>query len=245
MRGLVEFANNGGKGLSLPTDIFAWNSTGSDGALHMVSPAFPGDAGYYPQWVNETRDYLGTPDPGTGRGTNNPDINVVMWAWCEQVPFEYQNDELHSQYLEPMSQLEEDYPGITFVYMTGVMVHELHLNSTRGNQVIRDYCIANNKVLFDIEDIECYDPLGTYYEFADDNCDYFESRLGPLLGNWAVEYQNSHTEGVDWFSCSAPHSHSVNANQKAYVAWWLWARLAGWQTPVKKTTWGGIKAMFE
>jgi hypothetical protein len=35
MQGLVEFANNGGKGLSLPDDIFAFNNGGTGGALDL------------------------------------------------------------------------------------------------------------------------------------------------------------------------------------------------------------------
>jgi len=48
------------------------------------------------------------------------------------------------------------------------------------------------------------------------------------LGNWATEWQDSHTEGVDWYNCPSAHSQPLNANHKAYAAWWLWARLAGW-----------------
>jgi hypothetical protein len=29
----------------------------------------------------------------------------------------------------------------------------------------------------------------------------------------------------------AAHSMSVNANMKPYAAWWLWARLGGWDIP--------------
>ncbi|RPJ06253.1 MAG: hypothetical protein EHM28_10405 [Spirochaetaceae bacterium] len=36
------------------------------------------------------------------------------------------------------------------------------------------------------------------------------------------------TAGTDWYNCGATHSMSLNANMKAYAAWWLWARLAGW-----------------
>ncbi|TET83275.1 MAG: PKD domain-containing protein, partial [Desulfobacteraceae bacterium] len=48
------------------------------------------------------------------------------------------------------------------------------------------------------------------------------------MGNWAIEWQNSHTEDVDWYDCTSAHSQPLNANRKAYAAWWLWARLAGW-----------------
>ena len=94
--------------------------------------------------------------------------------------------------------------------------------------MIRDYCTDNDKILYDFADIESYDPDGTFYEFPNDSCDYYESASGPLLGNWAIEWQNSHTEGVDWYNCTSAHSQPLNANRKAYAAWWLWARLAGW-----------------
>ena len=38
----------------------------------------------------------------------------------------------------------------------------------------------------------------------------------------------SHTQNVDWYIVSCAHSQSLNCNQKAYAAWWLWARIAGW-----------------
>ncbi|MFN2283423.1 MAG: hypothetical protein ACK2UQ_03315, partial [Anaerolineae bacterium] len=46
--------------------------------------------------------------------------------------------------------------------------------------------------------------------------------------NWALDWQGTHTENVDWYSCSCAHSQSLNCNQKAYAVWALWARLAGW-----------------
>ena len=57
MSGLVQFANNGGLGLSLPEDIFAWNNGGTDGALDLEEGDGYGngwldhDAGYYPNWI--------------------------------------------------------------------------------------------------------------------------------------------------------------------------------------------------
>jgi len=55
MTALVAFANNGGLGLSLPDNIFAWNNGGTGGALDLHDYAMSGDAGYYPQWVDNTR----------------------------------------------------------------------------------------------------------------------------------------------------------------------------------------------
>jgi hypothetical protein len=231
MSGLVGFANGGGLGLSLPTDIFAWNNGGTGGALDLHDYAMGGDVGYYPQWVNNTRSYLGPPDPATGRGTTQSDVNVIIWSWCGQVDDKYAAGTLDSEYLTPMAQLEADYPGVTFVYMTGHVDHWDDADNKAANQMIRDFCITNNKVLYDFADIESYDPDGTYYEFPHDNCDYYESAGGAKLGNWATEWQNTHTLNVDWYNCSSAHSQPLNANQKAYAAWWLWTRLGGWDGP--------------
>jgi uncharacterized repeat protein (TIGR01451 family) len=223
MDGLVDFANGGGLGLSLPDDIFA----GLD--VEETSP----DAGYYPTWVDNTRTYLGNPDPVTGRGTTHPEANVVIWSWCGQVSG-ISADDLINHYLDPMSQLEADYPGIVFVYMTGHSdgtgeTGNLHLR----NQQIRQYAIQNNKVLYDFYDIELYDPDGNYYgdKLVNDQCDYDSDGNGSRDKNWAVDWQNTHIQNQDWYSCGCAHSQALNCNQKAYGAWWLWARLAGWNGP--------------
>lgn len=220
MSGLVDFANGGGKGLLLPEDIFAWNNGGTDGALDLHDYAMGGDVGYYPQWVANTRSYL--------ENTANGDVNVIIWSWCGQVDDKYTAGTLSSEYLEPMTQLELDYPDVIFVYMTGHVDIWDDANNKAANQMIRDYCLANNKVLYDFADIEHYNPDGSYFEFVHDNCNYYDGAGGTALGNWATEWQNSHTEGVDWYNCSSAHSEALNANQKAYAAWWLWARLGGW-----------------
>jgi hypothetical protein len=220
MTGLIAFADGGGKGLSLPEGIFAWNNGGVDGALDLHDGAMPGDVGYYPQWVDNTRAYLDNPA--------NADVNVVMWSWCGQVDSKYYSNLLFSEYIDPMEQLEQMYPDVTFVYMTGHVDHADDANNKAANQVIRDYCEANNKVLYDFADIESHDPNGTYYAFPDDGCEYYASRAGEYIGNWAQEWQDTHMLNVDWYSCSSAHSEPLNANQKAYAAWWLFTRLAGW-----------------
>ncbi len=219
MTGLVAFANGGGRGMSHAADIFAWNNGGTGGALDLHDYAMAGDVGYYPQWVNETRSYL----------DSNQDVNVIIWSWCGQVNDKYNSGTLDSEYLTPMNQLETDYPDVTFVYMTGHMEHSSDASLKAANQTIRDFCIDNDKVLYDFADIECYDPDGTFFEFANDNCDYYTSATGTLIGNWATAWQTAHTENVDWYSCSSAHSQPLNANRKAYAVWWLWAQLAGWE----------------
>lgn len=232
MNGLIPFANDGGKGLSLPTNIFAWSESGAGGTLHLDDYAMGGDVGYYPDWVNNTISYLGPPDSNTGRGSTHPLTNVIIWSWCGQAAQQTEQTMI-SNYLSPMTQLEANYPGVVFVYMTG------HLDGTGAagnlnlrNQQIRDYCIANNKVLYDFADIESYDPdqLVNYMLLAClDTCYYDSDGNGSRESNWALNWQASHTENVDWFDCSPAHTEALNGNQKAYAAWWLWAHLGGWE----------------
>ena len=80
MNGLISFMN----GLGYPTDLYAWAYNGDPAALDLHDYAMGGDVGYYPDWVDNTVAYLGTPDPCTGRGTTHPATNVIIWSWCGQ-----------------------------------------------------------------------------------------------------------------------------------------------------------------
>jgi hypothetical protein len=211
MEGLVSFKGN----------QYSFNSTGEDGAMVFRDSPFSGasDLGNPDRvsWASATRTYLNA----------NRDINVVIWSWCGQVSGADSSDIV--TYLELMSTLEQDFPNVRFVYMTG------HLdgsgsdgNLNQRNQQIRDFCQMHNKVLYDFADIESYDPDGlvNYMELgATDNCDYDSSGISM---NWAQRWQITHVRNVEWFDCSAAHSQPLNGNRKSYAAWWLWARLAGW-----------------
>ena len=223
MTGMIQFINNGGLGLSLPYNIFKWNNGGTDGALDFLDYFTNGDLGNPDRttWAKRTRKYLNSPA--------NSNVNVVMWSWCGQADTTKENIDL---YLSLMTQLEEEYPEVNFIYMTG------HANGTGENgnlhlrnQQIRRYCEKNNKILFDFYDIECYNPDGEYFgdKLVNDNCDYDTDGNGTGDGNWAIEWQNSHINGVDWYNCSSAHSQSLNANRKAYAVWWMLASIAGWK----------------
>ena len=217
MSALVGQTNlNGYKG-----DIYQWNEGGTGSALDIDDYFVSGDLGHNGDttWAQNTRPYLNNP--------SNSDVNVVIWSWCGGV-----SDNTHDGiqiYLDKMNELEQQYPNITFVYMTGHSDIWNDATVKASNQQIRDYCTVNNKVLYDFYDIERYDPDGTFYEFTNDDCGYYDGAGGTLLGNWATEWQNSHTEGVDWYDCSPAHTQALNGNLKAYAAWWLWCRLAGWE----------------
>jgi len=219
MDGLDDFMTANGS----DDGLFDFNGSGSNGALQLRDCPFSGadDLGNPDRsaWAAATRKYL----------NDHSDVNVIMWSWCGQVG--WASKEEIEQYLSLMTALETDFPKVTFVYMTG------HLDGSgkdgqlniRNNQ-IREYCKANKKVLFDFADIESYDPDGkvNYMELsANDNCDY-TTATGESK-NWATDWQQSHKKNVDWYYCEPAHSQALNGNRKAYAAWWLFARLSGWE----------------
>ena len=132
-------------------NLYSYNNSGTTGALDLRDEPFSGayDLGNPTRaaWGDATRTYLNT----------HPEINVVMWSWCGQVSSATETDIL--TYLNLMNGLEDEYPNVHFVYMTG------HLNGTGltgnlhiRNEQIRNFCRDNGKVLYDFADIETYDP---------------------------------------------------------------------------------------
>jgi len=215
--------------------LYAWNNGGTAGALDIrdYNGNFGGlgianDLGSdissnldRTAWERATRAYL----------PQHPEINVIIWSWCYQVGGTEAEIQL---YLDQMNQLERDFPSVKFVYMTGhvdgapLTGNPWEIATPLRNQQIRDYCIANNKILYDFADIESYDPDVNYFgaKRVNDACDYDSNGDGVRDRNWAIDWQNAHPG--EWYQCEAAHTQPLNANMKAYAAWWLWARLAGW-----------------
>jgi hypothetical protein len=180
-------------------------------------------------WVSCTRTFLDSPA--------NSHINVIMWSWCSINAHDAQ------RYVDNMEILVSEYPDVAFVFMTGhaegqgelLTPGSVHFN----NELIRQHCEANNRILFDFADIEAYDPDGEY--FWDRN---MWDNLNYTGGNWAVEWiaSNDGSEleklttgdgvsdygGVGYCAHSdSPSAASLNCALKGRAAWWLFATLAG------------------
>ncbi len=139
----------------------------------------------------------------------DPGINISGWGWCTEL-----NTWTASQvqeYFTEMEDLEMQYPDVQFIYSTGTTeyVGDDGYNRWIRNNQIRQYCIQNNKVLFDFADIECWsNGQFNYYVYNNDTV--------PL-------------RHPDYNANTYHHTNALNCKNKGKAVWYMMALLSGWQ----------------
>jgi hypothetical protein len=128
-----------------------------------------------------------------------------------------------------MEALEAQFPAVTFIYASGRTNGSGSGSSGydyQSHKALREYCRRKNKWLYDFFDIESWNPSGQY--FVDLNCNEACDYTGGGGGNWATAWQTAHPG--QWYTTNAgdDHTQPLNENLKAFAAWHLFARLAGW-----------------
>lgn len=139
---------------------------------------------------------------------NYSKINVSMFAWCRQM--DHYTEEEVNKYLQTISQLEKEYPNVTFVYMTGNAQAKGSggYNRYLRNEQIRKYCRENNKVLFDFADLDVW--------FNGEKSTYTDN-------NQEIPVEHSQYKGDECM-----HTTFLSCENKGKAFWWMVARLAGW-----------------
>ncbi|HCG76978.1 hypothetical protein AUJ66_04275 [Candidatus Desantisbacteria bacterium CG1_02_38_46] len=133
---------------------------------------------------------------------HNPEINLSMWSWCCQQ--NGNSEETVQKYLEAMDVFERANPGVIFIYMTG-NAQANSRNRYARNEQIRNYCKANQKILFDFADLDCW----------------YDGRQH-LIGGIPVEHPR-------YKGNEAAHTTRESCEMKGRAFWWMMARLAGWE----------------
>jgi len=151
---------------------------------------------------------------------SNPTLTASLWSWCTQV--DYYSEQDVQDYLDAMTALETPNPGITFIYMTGNAQAggSSGYNRWLRNEQIRQYCLDNDKILFDFADLDCWS-----------NGDH--STYDYSIGEDTLQIPIEHP---DFNGDEAGHTTFTSCEQKGRAFWWLVANLAGWNAPDLATT---------
>ncbi|MBD3178132.1 MAG: hypothetical protein GF417_00250 [Candidatus Latescibacteria bacterium] len=162
----------------------------------------------------------------------NSEINISMWAWCSQL--DYYSEADVQGYLDSLSVLEDEFPDVTFIYMTGNAqgTGAEGYNRYLRNEQIRQFCRDNNRVLYDFADLDCW--------YFDEGSGEWEknsySYNGTEIPLEHPQFQGSETSHTTWESCE----------QKGRALWHLSATLAGWSDPTEaeRSSWGRIRSIY-
>lgn len=133
-------------------------------------------------------------------------IDVAMMKFC-YVDFEdglTPPATVFNRYRDMMNRLEGEFPDVTFVYWTAPLETWGSARRDEFNNLVRDYCRTNDRVLFDLAAIECHDPSGS-----------------PVSDGGREAMYGSYSE-------DGGHLYGEGSRRVARAYWHLLARIHGW-----------------
>ena len=215
-----------------PVDVY---NTASDLSYDSI------DSDGFTNYYYKTIEYLDCDD--------NSDINVVMWSWCSIAGHDVQI------YLDNFAALIDMYKAggakgrtesneVVFVMMTGYAISGTEANTPEPPYLkspyqnfkrIVDYAEENHIFCLDYwsQDVYNYgDDAFKPEEDGNENVQHYEwvNDEEHVLGNDWFETRSYYTGTVKWPAhCDGTYAQHLTSNRRAYAAWWIWARLAGWE----------------
>lgn len=144
-------------------------------------------------------------------------FNISLWTWCGQMS-SYEDSQIQ-QYIDTIAQFVAERPTMDYIFYTGHTDGSLPGSDLwRHNNMVRQYVLDHDLVLFDFADIESYDPEGNFYQSGSDACE------------WCDDWCTAHPTNFECQSVptSCDHTHGLQCTLKAQAFWWMLARLAGW-----------------
>ncbi len=238
MRGLMQYKAG-------DDDLFAatFNGTPVDGKLDIHYRGTSGtdlshdstDSSGHTGYFTGTVSYLDA--------ASHADVNVVMWSWCSIEGHDAQIyldnfEELINMYKAGGSKGRTAANEVKFVFMSGYARGNDSDDTNATNSpytsysMIRDYAETHGHFMLDYWTQDVYNYETNAYKPSESGNSNAQHKA----------YFDSHQEGIDWFAtrdynsglvkwpahCGGTPQH-ITSNRRAYGAWWIWARLAGWE----------------
>lgn len=145
-----------------------------------------------------------------------PSINVSGFLFCGEL--ETADETYVQNYLSALTNYEQLYPEVTFIYTTGHAQSSGSLGYNRWlrNNQIRQYCTENNKILFDFANLDCwYNGEANSYEYNGETVPLQHPQYDPDI---------------------IYHTTEESCKNKAKAIWYLMARLCGWDPTTVNTS---------
>jgi hypothetical protein len=109
-------------------------------------------------------------------------------------------------YLSTMAALETSYPDTAVVYTTMPLTTDEDSNNILRNQfndAVRTYCLANDKLLFDIADMEAYGPSGNLASFTSGGKTYQKLYSGYTTDGGHLNADGQVRIATGWYATAA------------------------------------------
>ncbi len=163
----------------------------------------------------------------------NSYLEVAQGSTIANSPGGYFYDNPNQLDIYDLERFQNQYPDKTFIYWTSSLSRSIgSVEAESFNNQMRHYARTNNKILFDVADIESHDPEGNpCYDNRDgvaycspsnpNNCENYPDdglNIPAICPHYTTEINGGHLG-----------SYSTGMNRIAKAFWVLMAQIAGWQ----------------